>query len=48
MIDTHSHIDFDEYQENFDEFLTDLKQDGIEKVIIPGVEQSKFNRILDL
>ena len=48
MIDTHSHIDFEEYQENFEEFLNEIKNEGVEKVIIPGVEPSTFDRIIDL
>lgn len=48
MIDTHSHIDFEEYQNNFDLFVDNLKEKEIEKVIIPGVEPSTFARITDL
>ncbi len=48
MIDTHSHIDFDDYQENFEDFLSDIQNNGIEKVIIPGVEPSSFNKIISL
>ena len=48
MIDTHSHIDFDDYQENFNGFLASLQENEIEKVIIPGVEPATFDRILNL
>lgn len=48
MIDTHSHINFDEYLENFDLFLNNLKLNDIEKVIIPGVEPSCFAQITEL
>lgn len=48
MIDTHSHINFDEYKENFEEFIINLKNKEIEKVIIPGVEPSTFNEIINL
>ena len=48
MIDTHAHINFEEYQENFDGFLTNLKDNQIEKVIIPGVDFSTFKQITDL
>ncbi len=47
MIDTHSHINFDEYKEHFDEFLEDIKNNEIEKVIIPGVEPSTFDEIIE-
>lgn len=48
MIDTHSHINFDEYKENFEDFINQLKQNEIEKVIIPGVEPSSFREIIEL
>ncbi len=48
MIDTHSHINFEEYQNNFDGFLEELRENEIEKVIIPGVEPSTFNEIISL
>lgn len=46
MIDTHSHINFDEYKANFDEFLQDIKNNGITNVIIPGVDSSTFDEII--
>lgn len=47
MIDTHSHIDMEEYKENFDAFLDEIKANEVEKVIIPGVEPSTFSRIIE-
>jgi TatD DNase family protein len=46
MIDTHSHINFDEYKENFDNFLSDIKNSGVSNVIIPGVDPSTFDEII--
>lgn len=46
MIDTHSHINFDEYKENFNSFLENLKENDIESVIIPGVDPSTFDEII--
>ena len=46
MIDTHSHINFDDYKENFASFLEDIKNNEIEAVIIPGVEPSTFDEIV--
>lgn len=48
MIDTHSHIDFEEYGTNFKEFIEELKTEEIENVIIPGVNTSGFERIIKL
>ncbi|MBQ8886737.1 MAG: TatD family hydrolase [Candidatus Gastranaerophilales bacterium] len=46
MIDTHSHINFDDYKENFASFLEDIKNNEVEAVIIPGVEPSTFDEII--
>lgn len=48
MIDTHSHINFEEFKINFDEFISDLKQNEIENVIIPGVNSETFTEIINL
>ena len=48
MIDTHSHINFDEYKKDFDYFLRNLKDNEIENVIIPSVEPKSFNDIINL
>ena len=48
MIDTHSHINFDEYKKDFDCFLENLKNNEIEKVIIPSVEPKSFEDIIKL
>ncbi|MDD3419672.1 MAG: TatD family hydrolase [Candidatus Gastranaerophilales bacterium] len=48
LIDTHAHIDFDDYQQDFKKVLQEAKEQGVEKIIIPGVEPSTFGRIIDL
>ena len=48
MIDTHSHINFADYKENFDSFIENLKNNEIDNVIIPGVEPSTFDEIITL
>lgn len=48
MIDTHSHINFEDYRENFEGFISDLKNNNIQNVIIPGVEPSTFDEITSL
>ncbi|MEI8377917.1 MAG: TatD family hydrolase [bacterium] len=48
LIDTHAHIDFDDYSENFEKMLQDASDAGVEKIIIPGVEPKGFQRILNL
>lgn len=46
MIDTHSHINFEDYKENFEQVLKDIKENEVQKVIIPGVEPSTFDEII--
>ncbi len=48
IIDTHAHIDFDEYANKFDEMLEAANNNHVEKIIIPAVEPSTFDRILKL
>lgn len=48
LIDTHSHIDMENYKDHFEEMLQTAKDFGVEKIVIPGVEPSGFERILML
>ena len=48
LIDTHSHIDMDNYKDRFDEVIAEAKDFGVEKIVIPGVEPSGFKRIVEL
>lgn len=48
LIDTHAHLDFDDIQEDFQKVLNEMSDAGVEKVIIPGVEPSSFNKIIEL
>lgn len=48
IIDTHAHIDFEEYFDKFDKMLENAKSNNVEKIIIPAVEPSTFERILDI
>ena len=44
LIDTHSHIDFEEFE--LEEVIKNAKENGVEKIIIPGVEPDTFDRII--
>ena len=46
MIDTHSHINFDDYKKNFDSFLNDIRNNDVDAVVIPGVEPATFDEIV--
>ena len=48
LIDTHAHLDFEDYSENFDQVLDDIKANGVEKVIVPGVTLKDIPRIIAL
>lgn len=48
LIDTHTHIDLDDFKDCFDEVLKTALDYDVKKVIIPGVEPSGFERILSL
>lgn len=48
LIDTHTHIDLENFKDRFDEVLANAKEYGVEKVVIPGVEPTGFERILML
>lgn len=47
LIDTHAHLDFENYND-IDSVLFQMKEAGVEKAIIPGVEPSTFERIINL
>ncbi|MFA6571129.1 MAG: TatD family hydrolase [Bacteroidota bacterium] len=48
MIDTHAHIDFEIYDSDLKEVVDRALHNGVEKVIIPGVEPKNFQKILNL
>ena len=48
LIDTHAHIDMDDYSADFQEMLKRAEENGVKKIIIPGVEPSTFERIFNL
>ena len=47
IIDTHAHIDFDEYSQKFESMLEEARLNNVEKIIIPAVEPSTFDRVLE-
>ena len=48
LIDTHTHIDMDNFKDRFDEILKTADEYGVKKVVIPGVEPAGFSRIVEL
>lgn len=48
MIDTHSHIDSEEFRDDIDETIQRAKDTGIEKILIPAIDHASCQRILDI
>ena len=48
MIDNHSHIDFECFEHRMNDILENAKTNGIEKILIPGVTDKDFQRIINL
>lgn len=47
LIDTHSHIDMPDF-EDLDEIISNAKNTGVKKIIIPSVDRSSFEKVLQI
>jgi len=47
LIDTHSHIDLDEF-DNIDEIVSNAKKAGVEKIIVPSVDRNSFEKVIKI
>lgn len=48
MIDTHTHLDGDEFKDDLQEVIQRAKQVGVSKVLIPSIDLSSVSRIMDI
>lgn len=48
MIDTHCHIDDPQYTEGLDAFLAEQRQDGVEYILVPGVDKTSVKDVLEV
>ncbi|MCL1868537.1 MAG: TatD family hydrolase [Paludibacter sp.] len=48
MIDTHSHIYLEEFDEDISEVILRAKTSGIEKIILPNIDSQSIDRMLNL
>ena len=48
LIDTHTHIDMENFKNRFDEVLQTAAEYGVGKVVIPGVDLSGCGRIIEI
>ena len=46
MIDTHAHIDDIQYQEDFPAFIAEQKADGVEAIVVPGINAESCDTVL--
>lgn len=48
LIDTHSHIDLKDFEDDIDSVVENAKLVGVEKVIVPSVDRSSFESVIKL
>jgi TatD DNase family protein len=48
MIDTHAHIDSDEFDNDFSEMLERSKIAGVNEIIIPAIKNCRFDKVFEL
>ena len=48
MIDTHCHIDDPQYADGLDAFLAEQRQDGVEAILVPGVDKTSVKDVLEV
>lgn len=48
MIDTHCHIDDPQYADNLPAFLEEQKEDGVECILVPGIDETSISSVLNL
>lgn len=47
LVDTHSHIDMPDF-DNLDDIISNAKNTGVEKIIIPSVDRSSFEKVIEI
>ena len=48
MIDTHCHIDDPQYAEELATFLADQQANGVEAILVPGVDKTSVKDVLEV
>lgn len=48
MIDTHAHIDDPQYTEELDAFIAQQKAEGVEAILVPGVDATSIEPVLEV
>ncbi len=47
MIDTHCHLDFQEFDHDRDSVLSRCRENGVEQIVVPSVTAATFKRTID-
>lgn len=47
LVDTHSHIDMKDF-EDLDEIISNAKNTGVEKIVVPSVDKNSFAKVLEI
>lgn len=48
LIDTHSHIDLDDFDSDLDTVINNASNAGVNKIIIPSVGRESFEKLIDI
>lgn len=48
LVDTHAHIDFEDYRENFDLMMKNAEEFGVKKMILPSVTEKSFEKVIEI
>lgn len=48
LIDTHSHIDLEDFNDDLDLVIKRAKEFGVEKIILPSVDKNSFDKVIEI
>ena len=48
IIDTHSHLDGTEFEEDLDEVISRAKEAGVEKILVPAINLDSMSRLISI
>lgn len=48
LIDTHSHIDMEDFDNDLDEVILNARNAGVEKIVLPSVDKNSFEKVMEI
>ena len=48
MIDSHAHIDSEDFKEDFELMLKRAEEAGVKNIIIPAIEPKRFDDVIEI